>query len=157
MEQRVPLVGADERREQHYGVTHSSASIWRVKGSHSPTRVEVWSNVNRPNPHPGQVKWKQFGPIGGDGKYLDPENQGTDDEVTVLLSPESSGIYADAPNTGHEGSGQVWAPEHEPIATGDVLVLVYPDGREEPRTVTLTGNGYGRADLAPVLPAGEGK
>lgn len=145
MEHRIEMAEGDERRRDHYGVTHESVYVYRVRPDHWPTRIQVWDNTGRPNPHPGETKWNEFGRIGGDGQYLDPRNEGTDEEVTVLFSPESSVISARGDSTGTPASGQVWAPDHEPITTGDVVVLVYPDGREERRTAVLTNSGHGYA------------
>lgn len=148
-ERRVELAKADEQRG-HYGVVYTSARVWKVKGSYGPGRVEVWSNTDRPNPHPGERRWNDFGSIGGDGKYLDPRNKGTDEEFTVLLSPESTIIDAYGTGTGTAASGQVWADDRTPIASGEVLVLVYPDGREERWEITLKDNyGHGEGVRCP--------
>lgn len=154
MEHRIPLSEGDEYRRKHYGIEFTSTYIYRTMHDTGPTRVQVWSNTQRPNPHPGETKYGAMGPIGGDGKYLDPKNQGTDEEVTVLLSPESVVISAHGDSTGTAASGQVYAKDHPLLDTGDVLVLVYPDGREERRTLTLTDNyGRGQADLVPPVKA----
>lgn len=148
MEHRIELVEGDEYRRKHYGIEFTSAYVYRAQGNAGPVRVQVWSNTQRPNPHPGETKWGAMGPIGGDGKYLDPQNKGTDEEVTVLLSPESVVISAHGDSTGTAASGQLYAEDRSLLETGDVLVLVYPDGREERRTATFTDYyGHGRADL----------
>lgn len=148
MEHRIELVEGDEYRRDHYGIEYTSAYVYRTKHEAGPSRLQVWSNLRRPNPHPGETRWGAVGPIGGDGKYLDPHNKGTDEEVSVLLSPEATAISAHGRSTGTAASGQVYAKGHPVLDTGDVLVLVYPDGREERRVLTLTDNyGRGQADL----------
>jgi len=152
MEHRIELAEGDEYRRKHYGIEYTSAYVYRTKGDGGPTRIQVWSNRNRPNPHPGETRRGAMGPIGGDGKYLDPQNKGTDEEFSVLLSPEATVISAHGNSTGTAASGQVYAKDHPLLDTGDVLVLVYPDGREERRTLTLTDNyGRGQADLVPLV------
>lgn len=130
-----------------YGVTHKSRYVYSTSRGHYPTRVEVWSNVDRPNPRNGEpVRWGQYGKLdGGNGRYLDPGHDATDAPVTVLLTPESTIITSDGTNTGTEASGQVYA-SGVTIRTGDVLCLIYPDGREESWTVRFTRNGHGEAD-----------
>jgi hypothetical protein len=148
MEHRIELAEGDEYRSKHYGIEYTSAYVYRTKREAGPSRLQVWSNLHRPNPHPGETKWGAMGPIGGDGKYLDPHNKGTDEKFSVLLSPEATVISAHGDSTGTAASGQVYAKDHPVLDTGDVLVLVYPDGREERRTLTLTDNyGRGQADL----------
>jgi len=150
MDYRIELVEGDEYRREHYGIEYTSAYLYRTKGNSGPTRVQVWSNTRRPNPHPGETRHGAMGPIGGEGRYLDPQNQGTDEEFTVLLSPESTVISAHGDGTGTAASGQVYAKDHPPLETGDVLTLEYPDGREERRIIALTDNyGRGRADRIP--------
>ncbi len=135
-----------------YGVTHKSYVVYRTVKSYSPTRVVVWSNVNRPNPHPGETRRTDYGSIGGEGQYLDPHNNGTDDPTTILLSTESTVISAD-PRTGTGGSlsGQMFATYETRIAEGDRIALVFPGEPAETTivgTVTFTGpgcgNGHGR-------------
>jgi len=150
MEHRIELAEGDEYRREHYGIEYTSAYVYRTKGNTGPTRIQVWNNLRRPNPHPGETKWGAMGPIGGDGKYLDPYNKGTDEKVTVLLEPESTVISAHGDSTGTAASGQVWARDVV-LETGDVLVLVYPDGSEERRVLTFTDN-YGRGQADPVKP-----
>jgi hypothetical protein len=72
-EHRVELVEATSDRAQH-GITHLSRYVFRTSKSHYPTRVKVWTNVNRPNPRNGQpVKFGEYGKIdGGDGQFGTP-------------------------------------------------------------------------------------
>jgi hypothetical protein len=150
MEHRIELVEGDEYRRKQYGIEYTSAYVYRTKREAGPSRLQVWSNLRRPNPHPGETKWGAMGPIGGDGKYLDPYNKGTNEKFSVLLEPESTVISAHGDSTGTAASGQVYAKGHPVLDTGDVLVLVYPDGSEERRVLTLTDDyGRGQADLVP--------
>jgi hypothetical protein len=151
MEHRIELVEGDEYRRDHYGVEFTSMYVYRTRRDAGPSRLQVWSNLRRPNPHPGETKWGAMGPIGGDGKYLDPYNKGTNEKFTVLLEPEATVISAHGDSTGTAASGQVYAKDHPILDTGDVLVLVYPDGREERRVLTLTDT-YGRGQADPVKP-----
>jgi hypothetical protein len=138
-----------------YGITHRSTFVYRVAGSTSPTRIVAWSNLNRPNPRDGQpVEWTKYGKKdGGNGAYLDPQNNATDSETTVLITPEAGVISAHGNGTGTAASGQVYATQNSPIRTGDVLALVYPDGNVELRTVRLTSNGHGVATQGATVTA----
>jgi hypothetical protein len=49
----IAMVPASKYRQEHYGVTHESALVYRTNTSHSPTRVQVWDNTRRVNPDPG--------------------------------------------------------------------------------------------------------
>lgn len=151
MEHRIELAEGDEYRREQYGIEYTSVYVYRTKREPGPSRVQVWSNLRRPNLHPGETSWGAMGKIGGDGKYLDPYNKGTDEEVSVLLEPESTVISAHGDSTGTAASGQVFVKDHPLLDSGDVLVLVYPDGREERRLLALTDD-YGRGQAAPVKP-----
>lgn len=144
-EHRIELVEAGEQHRRYgVSVTHMSTRVYPVAGSVNPTRVEVWDNTGRPNPHPGEVRWNEYGPVGGEGRYLDPHNVGTDEPVSVLLSPEASVVSAHGDGTGTATSGQVWA-DTDPIGDGDTLVLSWPDGSVSAWTVALNRNGHGHA------------
>lgn len=148
MEHRIELVEGNKYRREQYGIEFTSVYVYRTTRDAGPGRIQVWSNTNRPNPHPGETSWGAMGPIGGNGKYLDPCNKGTDEEFSVLLEPESTVISAHGDSTGTVASGQVFVKDHPLLDSGDVLVLVYPDGREERRILTFTDNyGRGQADL----------
>ncbi len=158
-EHRVELIEADADRGR-YGIMYLSRFVFRTSKGSSPTRVKVWSNLNRPNKRNGEpVKFGEYGKIdGGDGCYLDPQNNATDDPTTILMTPEASVLSAHGDSTGTEASGQVWAPRGTRIAEGDRLVLVYPDGIEIAFTAHFTNNGHGRLTYvervaAPETPA----
>lgn len=144
----IPMITADDYAREHYGITFKSACVYRVAGSSAPTRVKVWDNTRRPNPRNGEpVRYGEFGPRdGGNGEFLDPHNRATDARVSVLLSPESSVISAHRNGTGTVASGQVYAPGDARLRTGDVLVLVHPDGSHAHVTVRMTNNGHGVAE-----------
>lgn len=144
-EHRVELVEAPSDRAQ-YGIMYLSRFVFRTRKGSSPTRVKVWSNLSRPNPRNGEpVRFGEYGKIdGGEGCYLDPQNNATDDPTSILLTPEASVLSAHGDSTGTEASGQVWAPAGTRIAEGDRLVLVYPDGIEIAFTAHFTNNGHGR-------------
>lgn len=144
---RIPMLPADDRAAS-YGITHRSAFVYDTDRSSSPTRIVVWSNEGRPNLRNGEpIQWGSAGPInGGNGRYLDPQNQATDSPVTVLLTPESSVITSNGTNTGTAASGQVYPVGAAPIRAGDTLTLVYPDGTEAGHIARFTNNGHGIAD-----------
>lgn len=143
----IVLVSATKYQQEHYGITENSAFVYRVAGSHSPTRIVVWDNSVRINPRNGlPVKYSNYGKIdGGDGKYLSPNNDATDSPVSVLLSPESSVISAHRDSTGTPAGGQVWSAQEAQIEHGDELRLLYPDGSAQTWEVFLTNNGHGVA------------
>lgn len=148
MDSIIVMVNASEYSRKTYGVTHRSRYVYNVAGSHAPTRIDVWSNVNRPNLRDGQaVRYGQYGPLdGGCGRYLDPSNHATDAPVSVLLTPESSCISARGDGTGSEASGQVYSPDDTPLRTGDTLTLRFPLGPDQTYKVRLTNNGHGIAE-----------
>lgn len=124
----IDLVDTDEYQRSNYDKTHTGLVRHRVTGAnlHNPSfphRVQVWTNVNRPNPHPGERKWTEFGSIGGDGRYLDPRHQGTDDETTVYLSSESISILAS-----YTEQDIAERREGPALAIGEHVQLRYPDG-----------------------------
>jgi hypothetical protein len=149
----IPMAEATEYDRSRYGssrygITHRSAFVYRTTQSHSPTRIVAWSNVHRLNARDGQtVAWGEYGPIdGGNGRYLDPHRNATDNEVSVLISTESTSIDRYGTGTGTAGSGQVlWGPDVK-LAEGDTLILRYAGtGVEEKRTVRFSNNGHGDA------------
>jgi hypothetical protein len=146
----IPMVPATDYDLKTYSVIGVSESVYRTAHSTSPTRVKVWGNTHRPNPRNGQpVRYGDFGPRdGGNGKYLDPSNRATDQEISVLLSTECSILSAHGDSTGTKASGQVYAPET--LREGDVLILILPNGTEVPVTARFPrmGNGNGHGEFA---------
>lgn len=116
--------------DARYGVAFRGANVHHIIGAkhnrYAPHRIIVWTNVQRPNPHPGETRWTDFGSIGGDGKYLDPHNHGTDDPITVTTSAEST-VIAGRSSTGSSESGQVFGIE---LHIGDHVLLRTPNGSE---------------------------
>jgi len=136
---------AGTKNDETYGITYRSAYVYRGIGS-GPIRIKVWSNVNRPNPHPGTKRWTEFGSIGGDGQYLDPNNKGTDEPRSILTGPECVAICADTRmNTGQPGSGQVYAAER--LRGGEAVALILPDGTRIEGTVKIDRDGYGTVEV----------
>ena len=150
---------AGEYRRDSYGVLYQSCLVYDTTKSHAPTRLDVWSNTDRPNPYYGAKLGDR--PCEGRGaldititeyslpkthaKYLDPHNDPTDDEISFLLSPESSVICSDTSrNTGQPGSGQVYA-KGERLGEGDTATLVYPDWTVQRVLIHFTNNGHGIA------------
>lgn len=109
-------------REQ-YGITHRSVCTYLIRGArHNPRArftITLWDNTIRLNPHPGQVKYNAFGSIGGDGKYLDPNNRGTDSDTSVTTSAEAD-VIALTP--------VARKPEGRAIAIDELVLLGLPDG-----------------------------
>ena len=146
----VHTIVLETARPNTYGITYRSTSVYSASRSYSPTRIVVWDNTGRPNMRNGQPqRWTNYGKRdGGNGRFLDPANNATDDAVSVLLTPESTVITDNGTNTGTVVSGQVYAESQtRDIDTGDVLRLLYPDGRIESRVVRMTSNGHGNATL----------
>jgi hypothetical protein len=153
---RVELIEAPADRAQ-YGIMYLSRYVYDARRRLSaPTRVQVWSNLRRPNTRNGEpVKYGEYGPLnGGNGAYLDPSNHATDNAMTIYLTPEASAITNNGTNTGTEASGQVFAPGHpEPIREGDTIVLIYPDGIESEYVAAFKHRGNGHGELFPAVPA----
>jgi hypothetical protein len=146
-EHTIDMTATDEYTRKSYNKTFRSLFVYSFAQSSSPTRIDVWCNTERINARNGQpVRWGNFGPIdGGNGRYLDPHNEPTDDETTILVNPESTIISAHGDSTGSPASGQVYDPHQaDRIRHGDTLRLLFPDGSVEVRTVKMTNNGHGR-------------
>jgi len=135
----IVMDAASEYKFNSYGITHESRNVFHTTKSYAPTRLVVWSNVKRVNPDMG----KQLGDTleTGDrrgnivtdysirythGKFLDPQNEPTDEVTSILLSPESSAITSNGTNTGTVASGQVYAPGR--LHDNDDATLIYPNG-----------------------------
>ncbi|MDG4783275.1 hypothetical protein O7614_26805 [Micromonospora sp. WMMD961] len=140
MHQIIDVIEASADKRT-YGITHRGVFVHEVsgKGLHNrqyPHRVQVWDNTGRPNPRNGEpVRYGQYGRIdGGDGKYLDPNHNATDEPVTVLLSAESIAITNNGTNTGTWDGGQ---PFGAALKVGEAVRLRYMDGTlSDPYVVT---------------------
>lgn len=126
----IDLVDTTADRRNNYGVTHTGAVRHALSGANVhnrsfPHRIQVWDNTGRANPRNGErIRYGECGPIdGGDGRYLDPGNNATDEPTTILLTSESIGIYA-------QYTAQDIADRREgpALTVGDVVRLRYPDG-----------------------------
>lgn len=151
-----------KENDNDYGVMFKSAYVYMSAVCHGPTRVVLWSNLDRPNPDLGK-------PLGamleaGDrrgcrvtkyslkytaGRYLDPHNEPTDDPFTVLLTPESSVITSNGTNTGTVASGQVYARPECRLADLDRALLVFPAGPPVAAVLHFPRyqNGHGHAEF----------
>lgn len=154
----IVLDSAGDYRREHYGVLYQSRNVYRTAYGHSPTRLAVWDNTQRPNPDRGKrigdtlrhggvvTKYSKRGTT--KALYLSPNGNPTDCERTILLSPEASSIDAYGTGTGTAASGQVYAKNAPTMRDGDTATLIYPDGTEQ--TVTLMfqsmNNGHGYAE-----------
>jgi hypothetical protein len=133
-------------KREHYGVLYESCLVYDTTKSHSPTRLVVWDNTNRPF-RADRATWNTS------GAFLDPHNNGTDDPVSFLLSPESTCICADTRmNTGQPGSGQVYA-RGERLGEADTATLIYPDMTALTVALHFTNNGHGIATATGVREA----
>jgi hypothetical protein len=106
-----------------YGIEYVSRHVHKIQGAkHNPRSdfsLKVWNNTDRLNPHPGVVKWNDFGSIGGDGKYLDPGNQATDEARSVTTSAEA--IVISAHPISRKALGEL-------LSVGDTVYLREPGG-----------------------------
>ena len=112
--------------ESVYGILARATHDHRIKGAKHNRRarfmITVWDNTIRPNPHPGEVKYLQYGSIGGDGQWLDPHNRGTDDEISVTTSAQATCITSSRVRTGPE--------EGVELAIDQTVMLRLPGGEE---------------------------
>lgn len=143
----IDLQPTEERRARSYGVVAESVLVFRVQGPrvHNPSfphRVQVWSNLDRPNLRNGQpVAYGQYGIVdGGNGRYLDPNNRATDQPFTVLLVAEPVVISRMASD--HQYADQV-------LSIGDTVHLVDPDGSVS-AAFTVTGRTLSDPELLPA-------
>lgn len=146
----IPLEYATEYNVKSYGIMFESEFVHEIPEDRNnrsyPHRFKVWTNINRPNPHPGETRYTDFGSIGGEGKYLDPHNKGTDSEQAFTISTEPMVISAHGDGTGTKAGGQVWG---EVVHVDDVVTLQTPGGHTYgPFTVTF--HRFNGLSLTPV-------
>jgi hypothetical protein len=167
IEHHIIVLDAANDSSKTYGVTHKSRNVFDTTKSHSPTRLDVWDNTGRPNPYKGlklgdvafegnphrqQVITDWFlrtYPNAVTAEWFDPQNNPTDEPVSLLLSLESTAICADTRfNTGAALSGQVYAKGTR-LGDRDTATLVYPDGttREIMLHFPPHNNGHGYAQF----------
>lgn len=146
----IPMVGASRYAQETYGIMFESAHVYRAQRSHGyPVRLKVWDNTRRLNPRDGQaVRYSDYGKIdGGPGRYLDPNNNATDEMWSVQIAPEAVVISAHGDGTGSRASGQVYG--EETLRDSDVVTLVFPSGTQERHMLRIENYGYGHAVLLP--------
>jgi len=124
----IDLVETTGDRRAFYGITHTSASVFQVRGAglhnrHYPHRVVIWDNTVRPvggkwhvQPHLRNLP----------GAYIDPSGRPTDNPTTIVLDAECIAIDAYGTGTGTPRSGQVYSDVV--LITGGAVQLRYPDG-----------------------------
>lgn len=146
----IVMDAATDYSAAHYGILHKSRNVYETTQSNGPTRLVVWDNTGRINKRNGQqVNYSNYGVIdGGNGRFLDPQNQATNDPVSILLTPESSVITNSGTNTGTVASRQVYAPGK--LADGDTATLSYPSGTTVEVVLHFPRhqNGHGRATFS---------
>ncbi len=93
----IPMVLGEPRKAETYGIIYESLFRYTVFGWGSQTLgIRLWNNEGRLNTRNGQpvqygsdsdgFSWRMNG---GNGKYLDPDNNATDDTESVLMGPAS--------------------------------------------------------------------
>jgi hypothetical protein len=121
----IPLEYVTDYTGQRLGIMFESLYVHEIpEDKHNrsyPHRFKVWTNLNRPNPDAGVVKWN------GDthGRYLDPHNDDTDSEQSFTISSECMVISAHGDGTGTAKGGQVWG---DTVHVGDTITLQTPAG-----------------------------
>lgn len=128
----VMLEEAPDQR-QRYGIRFLSEHGFTVRGKnvHNPAfphRVTVWNNEHRPNTNPDRH---------GDGRYVDPDGQATNDAWTVYLSAESIVIAAEPVQR-----AALWPAD---LHIGDAIILRFPDGQN------MTGTIQARVLYDPII------
>jgi hypothetical protein len=119
MAARIMLRHATAYERDTYQIRYRSVTVHKVSGvlNHRfPHTLTIWDNTSRPNPHPGETHWTVTGPVGGDGRYLDPTSHATDSPMSALLAAEPVVI---------DGRGRAYG---DPVSDGDTVVVMYPDG-----------------------------
>lgn len=156
----IPMFVSTAYDKEHYNITHRSAFVYDSQRTHSPMRLVVWDNMNRPNPY----RNAKLGDVIGTGqnaqtitewflstgrtkpRFYDPHNEPTDEPFSFLLSLECTVITNSGTNTGTIASGQVYAPDTK-LMDGDTATLKYTDGTEQEVTLHIPrhNNGHGHA------------
>jgi len=105
-----------------YDIVYRSAAVHRIrKAKHNRNalfRITVWNNTNRPNTCP-EGKWTDFGRYGGPGKYLGPDNIGTDSEISVTTAAQAV-VIASTPIARQA--------EGDTLEVGQLVLLQTPEG-----------------------------
>lgn len=145
----IQLTDAGNYNRTNYGILFESTFVHEIpEDKHNrsyPHRFKVWSNLNRPNQWP-EGQWTDFGFRGGPGKYVDPNNKGTDEPSSFTISTEAMCISAHGDSTGTKASGQVWG---DVVHVDDTVTLRTPAGHEYgPFTVTF--HRFNGLSLTPI-------
>jgi hypothetical protein len=145
----IEMSVASDYQQTTYGILFESTFVHEIPEDRNnrsyPHRFKVWSNVNRPNKWP-EGEWTDFGFRGGPGAYVDPNNKGTDEAMSVTISTEAMCISAHGDSTGTKASGQVWG---DVVHAGDVVTLRTPDG-DNIGPYTVTFHRFNGLSLTPV-------
>lgn len=88
----VELAHSSRYDAEQYGVLYRSRFVHRIRKAKHNRNAEfvltVWDNTSRINTCP-EGKWTDFGRYGGPGKYLGPDNVGTDAEISVTTRAQA--------------------------------------------------------------------
>lgn len=103
----IELEPASRYERETYNILYVGRFLHRIRGAKhnrgAQFRLTVWDNRKRPNDCPWG-RWTSAGRYGGPGAYLGPDNQGTDDELTITASAEAVVLSASRIVTKAEGS-----------------------------------------------------
>lgn len=118
------LVYLDESSDYElteYGIVYVGHNVHRITGAkhnrNASFALKVWDNTGRLNDCP-EGRYTDFGRYGGPGKYIGPDNIGTDSPISVTTSAQAVIISA----TPIERT-----PEGTVLAVGEIVRLLLPD------------------------------
>jgi hypothetical protein len=118
----IHLTPASRYEAEQYNIRYRSKFVHRIrKARHNRNAqflITVWDNTNRPNTCP-EGKYTDFGRYGGPGKYLGPDNIGTDSEISVTTAAQAV-VIAREP--------VARTPEGGTLEVGQVVTLRTPEG-----------------------------
>lgn len=118
----IELEPVSRYHAETYNMLYEGKFLHRIKGAkhnrNAQFRLTVWDNTKRLNDCP-EGKWNNMGRYGGPGKYLDPHNIGTDEELTITSNAESVVISAQPIRGKREGSE---------LEIGQLVLFGIPDG-----------------------------
>jgi hypothetical protein len=118
----IDLSPASRYEVETYNIRYRSKFVHRIrKARHNRNAqflITVWDNRKRLNTCP-EGKWTDFGRYGGPGKYLGPDNIGTDAEISVTTAAQAV-IIASTP-VARQAEG-------ETLEVGQLVLLREPSG-----------------------------